>query len=235
MLDPAAELFRRSVPARCDGEQSARFARAAGCRCWSAERCCISAHYSTGWRVCRRPIRRCALSSMRGGERRLAGIACRARDVSIRMPRARIHPNDAQRIQRALEVHRLTGRPLSALQRDRPVPLAAYAMGARDRPATARFAHAHRAAIRAMMAAGFLDEVRHLRARGDLTADMPAMRAVGYRQLWQHLDGAVSASRRRCATGSCRARRQLAAAPMTVCVPGLHGSAPVRHWAHGAA
>ena len=41
------------------------------------------------------------------------------------------------------------------------------------------------------MAAGFLDEVRHLRARSDLTADKPALRAVGYRQLWQHLDGAV--------------------------------------------
>ncbi len=41
------------------------------------------------------------------------------------------------------------------------------------------------------MAGGFLDEVRHLHARGDLTADKPAMRAVGYRQLWQHLEGAV--------------------------------------------
>ena len=105
---------------------------------------------------------------------------------------ARIHPNDPQRIQRALEVHRLTGRPISALQRDRPVPLAGTRVGCFVISPPRQDLHTRIARrFEQMMAAGFLDEVRHLRARSDLTADKPALRAVGYRQLWQHLDGAV--------------------------------------------
>ncbi len=105
---------------------------------------------------------------------------------------ARIHPNDPQRIQRALEVHRLTGRPISALQRDRPVPLAGMRAGCFVISPPRQDLHTRIARrFEQMMAAGFLDEVRHLRARSDLTADKPALRAVGYRQLWQHLDGAV--------------------------------------------
>ena len=105
---------------------------------------------------------------------------------------ARIHPNDPQRIQRALEVHRLTGRPISALQRDRPVPLAGTRAGCFVISPPRQDLHTRIARrFEQMMAAGFLDEVRHLRARSDLTADKPALRAVGYRQLWQHLDGAV--------------------------------------------
>lgn len=105
---------------------------------------------------------------------------------------ARIHPNDPQRIQRALEVFQLTGQPISELQASQRVPLA-------DRNVVevvlspARRAVLHQrieARFHAMMTAGFLEEVRDLRARGDLDAHTPSMRAVGYRQLWAHLDGA---------------------------------------------
>jgi tRNA dimethylallyltransferase len=106
---------------------------------------------------------------------------------------ARIHPNDPQRIQRALEVHRLTGSPISALQRERPLPLSnawvrSFVVSPEKQELQARIAHR----FQQMMAAGLLDEVRHLHERGDLTPDKPAVRAVGYRQLWQHLDGAVT-------------------------------------------
>jgi tRNA dimethylallyltransferase len=105
---------------------------------------------------------------------------------------ARIHPNDPQRIQRALEVFHLTGLPMSALQAERRQPLA------HERPLVIVLSPARRADLHqrierrfhAMMAAGFLDEVRALRSRPGLTANTPAMRAVGYRQLWAHLDGA---------------------------------------------
>ncbi len=104
---------------------------------------------------------------------------------------ARIAPNDAQRIQRALEVCWLTGERLSDLQRRGSSPLAgvplwAWALVPRERAVlhrriTERF--------HAMMAAGWLEEVRALYARGDLSAGHASMRAVGYRQLWAHLAG----------------------------------------------
>ena len=104
---------------------------------------------------------------------------------------ARIHRNDSQRIQRALEVCLTTGRRLSQLQRETTSPLAAaplkaWALAPRDRS----MLH-HRLASRfhAMMAAGLLEEVRALHGRGDLTARHSSMRAVGYRQLWAHLEG----------------------------------------------
>jgi tRNA dimethylallyltransferase len=104
---------------------------------------------------------------------------------------ARLAPNDAQRIQRALEVFRLTGQALSSLHHG----------GAREaalqpdlflslEPADRGWLH-ERIALRfdAMLAAGFLDEVRALRARGDLHAELPSMRCVGYRQAWEALEG----------------------------------------------
>jgi len=106
---------------------------------------------------------------------------------------ARIHSNDAQRIQRALEVCRLTGRSLSELQRQGNAALAepvlAWALNPEDRAVLHE-----RIAVRfkAMMQVGLLEEVRALYARGDLTADSPSMRAVGYRQLWAHLAGECS-------------------------------------------
>ncbi|OOG46904.1 tRNA (adenosine(37)-N6)-dimethylallyltransferase MiaA [Rhodanobacter sp. C01] len=103
----------------------------------------------------------------------------------------RIGCNDAQRVQRALEVIELTGRTLSELQLGRnhahfPWRVLKLAL----LPADRHLLHeriAHR--FDAMLEAGFLDEVRALRARGDLHADLPAIRAVGYRQAWEHLDG----------------------------------------------
>jgi tRNA dimethylallyltransferase len=105
---------------------------------------------------------------------------------------ARIRPADGQRIQRALEVLELTGQPLSTLQqRLEPAPFAfaSFALLPNDRSELyaridGRFAQ--------MMQQGFLDEVRLLHARGDLHADLPSLRSVGYRQLWSHLAGATS-------------------------------------------
>jgi tRNA dimethylallyltransferase len=113
----------------------------------------------------------------------------------------RIHPNDAQRIQRALEVCRITGQPLSQLQQHNPVALQAHAPIWGLVPEPRAVLH-QRLAVRfkQMMAQGFLDEVRALHGRGDLTAEHTAMRAVGYRQLWQYcagqctLDAAIEAS-----------------------------------------
>ena len=104
---------------------------------------------------------------------------------------ARIAPADRQRIQRALEVSLSAGQPISQLQRATSSPLAAFAVRYWLLVPGERAALHERLARRlnTMMAAGFLDEVRQLRARGDLTARHAAMRAVGYRQLWAHLDG----------------------------------------------
>jgi tRNA dimethylallyltransferase len=104
---------------------------------------------------------------------------------------ARIGPNDAQRLQRALEVIELTGRPLSELQRGgAAVPFPWRVLKLALLPPDRRALH-DRIARRfdTMLAAGFLDEVRALRTRSDLHAELPAIRAVGYRQAWEHLDG----------------------------------------------
>ena len=127
---------------------------------------------------------------------------------------ARIATNDRQRIQRALEVCYATGQTISQLQRGTVSPLAGWPL---------RYwvlAHHDRAVLHerlasrftAMMAAGFLDEVRTLRDRPDLTPHHPAMRAVGYRQLWAHLDGdydLTEAVRRGIAATRQLAKRQL--------------------------
>jgi tRNA dimethylallyltransferase len=101
---------------------------------------------------------------------------------------ARLQPRDRQRVQRALEVYRASGRPLSQLQRGvrHDVPLSPLlALEPDDRG----WLHARIAErFRAMLAAGWIDEVRALRARGDLHAGLPSMRSVGYRQIWQALD-----------------------------------------------
>ncbi len=104
---------------------------------------------------------------------------------------ARLHPNDAQRIQRALEVHRLTGQPLSALQAQAaPEPWPGRLVRIAVAPASRAELHERIAArFEAMLAEGFVDEVAGLRARADLHRDLPSMRAVGYRQVWDWLDG----------------------------------------------
>jgi tRNA dimethylallyltransferase len=117
---------------------------------------------------------------------------------------ARIHVNDPQRIQRALEVYRMTGQGITALQQDRRPTLGSgqgAVGGARVveialAPAERSVLHARIAArFDAMLAAGLLDEVNTFFTRGDLTREHPSMRAVGYRQLWDHLAGASSLQR----------------------------------------
>ncbi len=106
---------------------------------------------------------------------------------------ARLHVNDQQRVQRALEIYELTGTPPSAwFARPRTGvidgPVVRVALESVDR------ALLHRRIERRfdeMMSAGFLDEVRSLYQRGDLSVELPSMRAVGYRQLWAHLQDAV--------------------------------------------
>ena len=102
---------------------------------------------------------------------------------------ARIRPADGQRIQRALEVLELTGVSLSQLQkRLEPSPVACATFALQPCERAELYARIDRRFIE-MMADGFLDEVSALRARGDLHADLPSLRAVGYRQLWSHLAG----------------------------------------------
>ncbi|MEO7072259.1 MAG: tRNA (adenosine(37)-N6)-dimethylallyltransferase MiaA [Rhodanobacter sp.] len=105
---------------------------------------------------------------------------------------SRIDRNDAQRLQRALEVIALTGRSMSELHaQQRSVSLPWRVLKLAVLPFTRARLH-ERIAQRfdAMLAHGFVEEVRALRARENLHADLPAMRAVGYRQAWQHLEGA---------------------------------------------
>jgi tRNA dimethylallyltransferase len=104
---------------------------------------------------------------------------------------ARIHPNDPQRIQRALEVCYAAGRPISELQRETRSPLADTPLQNWALVSANRVTLHERLERRfhEMMKLGFLDEVAALRARGDLTTDHPAIRAVGYRQLWAYFDG----------------------------------------------
>jgi tRNA dimethylallyltransferase len=103
---------------------------------------------------------------------------------------ANIHPNDAQRIQRALEVCQLTGQTLSGLQAHSPAALQGPAPIWALVPESRALLHAQLAnRFNRMMSQGFLDEVRALHSRGDLRADHASMRAVGYRQLWEHCEG----------------------------------------------
>jgi len=105
---------------------------------------------------------------------------------------ARLFPNDAQRIQRALEVFQVSGRPLSSFHSGRGRELNGPLDEARLislEPSDRAWLHTRIAErFDAMLAAGLLDEVRALRARGDLHADLPSMRCVGYRQAWATLD-----------------------------------------------
>ena len=109
----------------------------------------------------------------------------------------RLKPNDSQRISRALEIFKLTGLPLSSFHQqrateniaDRPNKMVDTVLISLE-PNDRSWLH-QRIAQRfdSMLAAGFMDEVKALRARGDLHADLPAMRCVGYRQAWEALDG----------------------------------------------
>ncbi|MBI5276106.1 MAG: tRNA (adenosine(37)-N6)-dimethylallyltransferase MiaA [Burkholderiales bacterium] len=107
----------------------------------------------------------------------------------------RLPPGDSQRIQRALEVYRATGRPISSFHANaRRAPPVVPRLFISLEPQDRAWLH-ERIAQRfdAMLAAGFVDEVRALRARGDLTPDLPSMRSVGYRQAWELLDAQKAA------------------------------------------
>ncbi len=132
---------------------------------------------------------------------------------------ARLAPNDAQRIQRALEVWRASGRPLTSFHSGRfdaesaaPQHTALIALEPTDRGwlhtrIGERFA--------AMLDAGLVDEVRRLRERGDLHAELPAMRCVGYRQTWAALDAGDPPDLERLHELGAAATRQLAKRQLT--------------------
>ena len=108
---------------------------------------------------------------------------------------ARLAPADSQRISRALEVYRISGQPRSTFQTRQSGQIAAPTLHPENllislEPLDRAWLH-QRIAQRfdAMLASGFLDEVRALRVRGDLHPDLPSMRCVGYRQAWEALDG----------------------------------------------
>ena len=106
---------------------------------------------------------------------------------------ARLKPTDTQRIQRAMEIYLLTGQPMSSLLSKAPPPELPFewlplALEPSDRSVLHRRIEQR---FDAMLSAspGLMDEVKALRARGDLHLGLPSMRCVGYRQAWEHLDG----------------------------------------------
>ena len=131
---------------------------------------------------------------------------------------ARLAPNDSQRIQRALEVFRITGRTLSDWHSEARTSGPASGLAAMPmlslEPRQRSWLH-ERIALRLdnMVAQGFIDEVRALRGRGDLHLDLPSMRCVGYRQAWEALDSGATPAQWR--ERSIIATRQLAKRQLT--------------------
>ena len=125
----------------------------------------------------------------------------------------RIMPNDAQRIQRALEVYRIAGKPLSALHGAARSALPFALQAACLVPERARLHQAIEQRFDSMLRQGFIEEVRSLRRRFPLTPDMPSMRAVGYRQVWSLLEGEIGAAEMR--SRAIAATRQLAKRQLT--------------------
>ena len=128
---------------------------------------------------------------------------------------ARLAPHDAQRLQRALEVYRISGQSLSSFHASTtqilpPLPLRLISLEAADKT----WLHQRIAQrTQTMLQAGLVDEVRALKSRGDLHLDLPSMRCVGYRQTWQMLDGELP--QRELAERITIATRQLAKRQMT--------------------
>lgn len=103
---------------------------------------------------------------------------------------ARLHPNDAQRVCRAIEVYRISGKSLTELTQEKgdalPYDVTQFAIA----PAEKTVLHERiEQRFNLMLDAGFEEEVRQLYARGDLHLDLPSMRCVGYRQMWEHIIG----------------------------------------------
>ena len=105
----------------------------------------------------------------------------------------RIHPNDPQRISRALEVYEMTGTAISQLQKEQKAePLAYQVLKLALIPSDRALLHQRiEKRFSQMLEQGLIDEVKTLRNRGDLHQDLPAIRAVGYRQVWDYLDGII--------------------------------------------
>jgi tRNA dimethylallyltransferase len=127
----------------------------------------------------------------------------------------RIHPNDQQRIQRALEVYEITGKPLTTLQKEAkmdalPYRLMKIALIPESREWIRELAKTR---FEQMLKQGFIEEVKSLYARDDLNADLPAIRAVGYRQIWDYLEGKLD--RDEMQERAIIATRQLAKRQMT--------------------
>ncbi|UIN22251.1 tRNA (adenosine(37)-N6)-dimethylallyltransferase MiaA [Herbaspirillum frisingense] len=129
---------------------------------------------------------------------------------------ARLKPNDSQRIQRALEITLLTGQPMSSLLSQKPAePLPFTLLPLALEPSERAVLH-ERIALRfdLMLQGGALErEVAALRARGDLHLGLPSMRCVGYRQMWEYLDGSIDAATLR--EKGIAATRQLAKRQLT--------------------
>jgi tRNA dimethylallyltransferase len=127
----------------------------------------------------------------------------------------RIHPNDPQRIQRALEVYELTGCNLTTwLQKNNKVEHPYHFYNFALIPEDRSILHARIAErFQKMLDAGFVDEVRQLFSRGDLDLNTPALRSVGYRQVWQYLSGDLSFDEMR--EKAIAATRQLAKRQLT--------------------
>jgi tRNA dimethylallyltransferase len=126
---------------------------------------------------------------------------------------ARLAPNDKQRIGRALEVIEITGKPLSAHFDQRSAidcPRLLQLSVEPERPVRWQRIEAR---FDAMLTHGLVDEVKRLRARGDLHANLPSMRCVGYRQVWEHLEGLTTPAEMR--ERAIAATRQLAKRQMT--------------------
>ncbi|MBE0365122.1 tRNA dimethylallyltransferase [Pseudoalteromonas ulvae UL12] len=104
----------------------------------------------------------------------------------------RIKPNDSQRINRALEVYRITGKPMTELQKVKSAPLPfdvfQFAIAPKDRSVLHQRIEKR---FKMMLDQGFESEVKALYQRGDLTTTLPSIRCVGYRQMWDYLDGLV--------------------------------------------
>jgi tRNA dimethylallyltransferase len=131
----------------------------------------------------------------------------------------RLAPNDAQRINRALEIYELSGKPMSALLARRekpelPFDLVPFALEPSDRAVLhARIALRFDQMLGKRDDTGIVAEVAGLRARGDLNPNLPSMRCVGYRQAWEYLDGTIDRAQLR-ETGIV-ATRQLAKRQLT--------------------
>ncbi len=126
----------------------------------------------------------------------------------------RIHPNDPQRLSRALEVYKISGQTLTALSQQKRPPLPFRTVQFAIAPTERSVLHQrieHR--FESMLEQGFEQEVRHLYERGDLHPDLPAIRCVGYRQMWSFLNGEIT--REEMVAQGVAATRQLAKRQLT--------------------